>query len=366
MHDVAIIGAGPSGSAAAITLARQGVDVALLDRAEFPRDKACGDMLSRASLRALERLGLADFVDRHQTHEDWDARFRAPGGKTVQRPVSTEDGEGRAKWVTIPRLKLDATLVERAQAIGVDLLQRAAVSDLQVSETGARLKTSGVAKGHLDARLVIVATGSSDKLALGQPDLFALRGYFEGEDTSDLVLRFDRDLLPGYLWQFPIRDGLYNIGLGMAANRIKRVKPDDRLLQSELVTGKRLTGRLRGAFLNTSFSAGRAHGERTLWAGDAAGLIQPHLAEGLSPALRSGEIVGRSAFEFLERGTFADRDLALYTRRLHSEFDGEMRLSRSLHWMMRHPLFLDAFGELLARQHSRLFRLFAGRPATPE
>jgi geranylgeranyl reductase family protein len=366
MHDVAIIGAGPAGSAAAITLASQGVDVALLDRAEFPRDKACGDMLSRAALRALDRLGLSDLVSRHRSQEHWSGQFRAPGGKIIRRPVSTWDEEDRPKWVTIPRLELDAALVERAQAVGANLMQRAPVGDLQVADTGVWIVTTGVDGGRLDARLAIVATGSSDKLALGEPDLFALRGYFEGDGEPDIVLRFDRDLLPGYVWRFPIADGLYNIGLGMPVHKVKEVKADHRLRESDLAAGKKLVGRLKGAFLNTSFSAGKAHGNRTLWVGDAAGLIQPHLAEGLSPALRSGKIAARSAVEFLENGTFAGQDLAPYTHRLHAEFDGEMRLSRMLHWMMKHPLFLNAFGELLASQHSRLFRLFARRPEGPE
>lgn len=348
MHDVVVIGAGPSGSAAAIELATRGVDVLLLDRAEFPRDKACGDMLSRTSLRELERLGLSDLVDRFRPHAEWKARFQSPSGNAIEGSLSTDDEEGRAKWVTIPRLELDAALVQRAEEAGATILQRASVDDLQINENGAHAMASNVDGGQVDAHLVIVATGSSGEFALNKPDLFALRGYFEADDSTDLILRFDPDLLPGYSWQFPIREGLYNIGLGMPVDRVKGIKADDRLNRSPLVAGKRLVSRFKGTFLNTSFSTAKAHNDRALWVGDAAGLIQPHLGEGISPALRSGAIAAMSAIEFLEKGVFSSQDLVPYTRRLHTEFDREMRLSRWLYSLMKHPRFLDAFGRILA------------------
>jgi flavin-dependent dehydrogenase len=131
---------------------------------------------------------------------------------------------------------------------------------------------------------------------------------------------------------------------------------DQRLAQSSLLKGKQREGQLRGAYLNTAFGKSPSHAERVLWLGDAAGLVQPHLGEGIAPALQSAEIAAECALASLRSGDFTARALAAYTRRLHQTFDGEFRLSRLVTWIERHPRVLQAAGNFVAANYEFISR----------
>ncbi len=359
MYDVVVIGGGPSGSAAACVLSRGGAKVAVLDRATFPRDKACGDMLSSASLRALERIGLTSFLESNNPEPEWRVRIQLPGNSIIRRKVFTHHEDGSPKWMTISRVELDAALIDRANRFGAEIFEGVDAKD--VVDTGRRVRvvSSGVQNGGLEGHLAIIATGSMSKFGLADPELFALRGYFEGNPSEDLLLGFEKEILPGYLWRFPVRENTYNIGVGMRRELAMKFRIDRWLLGSKELDGMKQIGRFRGAFVNSSYGRKPGHANRMLWVGDAAGLVQPHLAEGLSSALRSGEIAGQAAMEALENGYFSAEDLGFYTERLDQEFGGELKISRVLHWMMNHPRLLDLTGQLLANYHSRLIRRFS-------
>src|SRR3954466_16019494 len=116
--DVVVVGGGPSGVAAAITLARHGRDVVLFDKARFPRDKCCGDGLTAGALRLLEQLGLDPAAVAHWQTVD-DVVVRSPSGREVLFPLPRDGGTYAA---VAPRLDLDAALVDTARAAGVKIL----------------------------------------------------------------------------------------------------------------------------------------------------------------------------------------------------------------------------------------------------
>src|SRR6185436_16071672 len=116
MHDVAIVGAGPGGSAAAHFLARAGADVVLLDKSDFPRDKTCGDGLTPRALRVLAGMGILDDVTR-QGHAITRYEVVAPNGKTTSAAIAGRDTRVPAALV-VPRLKLDQIILRRAMASG--------------------------------------------------------------------------------------------------------------------------------------------------------------------------------------------------------------------------------------------------------
>ena len=148
---VVIVGAGPAGSATAAVLAEQGVDVLLLDRASFPREKTCGDGLTPRSVAVLRDLNLVTELEAAGALRIAATRIYAPNGRSIQVGFDELDGEFPSFGLTIPRLKLDEILLERAQAAGARLVTGLNVRDL-VRENGV---VCGV-EGSYDGRPVVV------------------------------------------------------------------------------------------------------------------------------------------------------------------------------------------------------------------
>ena len=219
--DVAVVGAGPAGIAAAITLARAGRQVVVVDRATFPRDKCCGDGLTTGALRLLEELGLdPNAVASWQPVHD--VVVRDPTGREVRLPLPRDRGAFAA---VARRRDLDAALVELARSSGVTVVEGAALTGATAGEDRITLDVAGV--GGVQARYAIGADGMWSPLRrlLGagpeQRDLgawHAFRQYFTDvgpRGASELFVWFEPDLLPGYAWSFPVAGGGANVGFGI-------------------------------------------------------------------------------------------------------------------------------------------------------
>ena len=204
MYDVAVVGAGPGGSAAAYYLARSGLDVLLLDKFSFPRDKTCGDALTPRALRVLDEMGLLDELLRvgHRLNE---IALIAPKGHSVVAPVPRKDG--KTDYVLIvPRLILDHIILQRSVSSGVHFESPVRVNGIEQDVKG--LVVRGEYRGRAvsyKARMAIVATGANIKLLLQmgllkKPPLMMLcaRAYFEGmKNVNDVVqCHFDGVPLP--------------------------------------------------------------------------------------------------------------------------------------------------------------------------
>ena len=180
-----VVGAGPAGVAAAITAHERGLRTRLVDKAAFPRDKTCGDGLTAQALRLLERFGvdvpaLADFATVRETV------LVSPGGRQVTLPLP-EDGISSA---VVPRLELDAALVDRARALGVDVRVDAPVTAL-LEDAGTGMLRARAGDDEIVARHLIAADGHwSAVRRLREPDAaadlgtwHAVRQYFRGVKT---------------------------------------------------------------------------------------------------------------------------------------------------------------------------------------
>ncbi len=316
--DICIVGAGPAGSTAACLLARQGLSVALLDRARFPRDKTCGDGITPRGARVLKRIGALDLV----MAEGFACRgvdIRGPGidGRAVEFTMRFEAGasDGRTgepgELIVLPRFALDTLLLRHALSAGPTLFDATKVIDIETRGTHARVLTDSDLR--IDAAMVVLATGAESQLlrACGlidkKPPLeHAARAYFDNvEGLSDrVVLFFDGVDLPGYGWIFPTSPTSANIGCGVFAQggidarNAPRPMPQAQRLEQLLATHPLLirmlanatqSGAMRAYPLRTDFKREFAGRGRVLVIGEAAGLVNPITGEGIDYALESAE-----------------------------------------------------------------------------
>lgn len=308
--DVAIVGAGPAGSAAAIGLARAGRDVVVVDRAGFPRDKCCGDGLTALALRLSERLGV-DPATIPSWHTVDHAVVAGPRGHAVRFPLP--DGPG-AHAAVARRVDYDAALVDLARQAGARVFDGHALRTARETDDRVVLGVDGL--GELGARYAVAADGmwSPTRKALGlglegyRGEWHALRAYFR--DVSDraghdLCVWFEPDLLPGYCWSFPVGDGTANVGFGIQRGGRAAVGDMSRLWASLLerpairsVLGPDAVpeGRRTAWPIPARVHELPRTGRRTFFVGDAVAASDVMTGEGIGQALLTG-ILAAEAIE---------------------------------------------------------------------
>jgi geranylgeranyl reductase family protein len=344
--DVAIVGAGPAGSAAAWQLATAGARVVLLERATFPRDKPCGDGLCARGLTILARMGLEEWTCQFPSPES--GRITSPDGQVLdlRPPVGSAHCYGR----TIPRQLLDARLAEAAVTAGARLVEGTRVRGVASVNGSASSRLAITADGlEMEAHLVIMADGShapiTRRLGLVREaaELVAIRQYFSGDagPRERIEIHFQpREVLPGYTWVFPVGDGCVNVGTGTFFQRVYQGEVSLRgvfasFLGDPAVTEGRLVkaepvGPVRGHPIRTRLDRTRSYADRILVAGDAAGLVNPFTGEGTASALESGQLAATHALSALETGDFSARALACYDQALRARFLADQRAARFL------------------------------------
>jgi geranylgeranyl reductase family protein len=306
--DVLVIGAGPAGSAAALTLARAGIDVVLVDQHSFPRDKVCGDGLIPDAHNALRKLGVLDAV-MAQAQASGFVGCIGPRGGRIDVPGTL---------AVLPRKQLDDILCRAAVDAGVRMfapLRFVAPIEADGVVVGASLHHAGTTR-ELRARWVVLATGAVPQalLAAGMsqrhtPSGVALRGYVKNERMAGRIDKLEvvwhRALAPGYGWIFPCRDGVFNIGVGIADSHGeerhgKLTKKEVNLRQvfddftrvyapaRELMSDGTPLGPMKGAPLRCTLEGARYSRPGLLVTGEAAGSTYSFTGEGIGKALETG------------------------------------------------------------------------------
>jgi geranylgeranyl reductase family protein len=335
--DLVVVGAGPAGTAAAITASRAGLDVVVVDKAAFPRDKICGDGLTTGALRELERLGIVppDVASWQQVD---DVVVRSPSGRTVRFPLPRDRGQFA---VVARRADLDHALVRLARSAGATVHDGHALTAAEPGDDRVVVHADGL--DPIASRYVIGADGMWSPLrkALGvAPDGYlgewhAFRQYFraDGPASRDLHVWFEPDLLPGYAWSFPLPDGVVNVGFGITRGGTLRTR-DMKALWPELlqrphvqaVLGERAVPESPHRAWPIPAAIDRAvltHG-RALFVGDAATATDPMTGEGIAQAL----VTGRLAAEAVQRhGADASAVRAAYERDVRRHLLADHRIS---------------------------------------
>jgi geranylgeranyl reductase family protein len=307
--DVAVIGAGPAGATLAAHVASLGRRVLLFDRESFPREKVCGDGLIPDALGALERLGIMDEVAA-AGHRASRVTVWSPSRIAVDVPGT---------FVTIKRVDLDALIAREAVRRGA-VFVRARVVRLEPRGTDAVAVHLADGPGPVQARLAVLATGADLSLARAadptvedRPSAIALRCYVRSRATiDDLVVSYDRAILPGYAWIFPLGGGEYNVGCGLfyRSRRHGRVNLRDTFEAFtrnfppavELMAKAESTTPLRGARLRCSLDwLSLAARPPVVAVGETLGATFPFTGEGIGKAMETAEIAAATIGRALDR-----------------------------------------------------------------
>ena len=326
--EVVIVGAGPAGSACAAHAAELGLDVVLIDQGSFPREKACGDGLTRSSVAFLDRLGLEDILA--QSYEIEGARLVVSHGK--RREKKYIERQGRPRWARcISRRVLDNALLGVAMDRGARFVKGRVDGPYIVDQHagGVELQTDA-GRARISGQIIVAADGATSRMrrkcTLGSPSYMAaaaIRQYVTTEYELDPLFEVhvpvvsDGEALFGYGWVFPLGPHFANFGIGVARAAGLTQPPSLRRLLDVFVERLRAREGARfgdierlsdpsGSPLAIDFSSSRCQLQNILFTGDAARTVDPLTGEGISYALFAGETVADFAYGGLRKGHAID------------------------------------------------------------
>ena len=352
--DVIVVGAGPGGSTTAAYLARAGLDVLVLEKAHFPREKVCGDGLTPRATRELVKLGIDT-----STEAGWlrNKGLRIYGGRVEPFEMPWPELDDFPNYGLVrPRADFDQILAEHARKAGATIVEGVTVTEPILDAAGRITGVKSKDGVKFSAPLVVAADGNSSRLSVAmglikrddRPMGVAVRTYYTSPRATDDWLESwlelwdgepgKSNLLPGYGWIFGMVDGTCNVGLGMLNTSAAFGKTDYKDLLKRWLDNtphqwqfrdEFRTSEVRGAALPMGFNRQPAYTRGLLLVGDAGGMVNPFNGEGISYAMESGRYAADHIVDAVRRGlgtAGAERALGAYPRTLKQAWGGYFRL----------------------------------------
>ncbi|MFN8571263.1 MAG: geranylgeranyl reductase family protein [Gemmatimonadaceae bacterium] len=373
-YDVIVVGGGPAGATMGWSLATRGLDVLVLDRARFPREKVCGDFVEPRGLRLFQTMGCLPRLEASHplaiTHVNLFLGARSAYREHI--PFYAGQTELPKHGYIIPRSELDERVLECAGEGGAEVRQGCGVTGVErVDGTMVVHYKDGSQDAERTARApVVVGADGTHSVVARSFDLLvedrrymalSQRAYVDGVELAngEAAFVFDRDLFPGYGWMFPMKDGRANVGVGLLAETCDRYKISvPKLFATFLSKLQRLhpgCARIRlaskpiGGIVKTYGGRGPNYFDGGILIGDAGSFVDPMTGEGITPAAESAVIGADVIAAALERGVTDRTALAAYDRATRAYFDPAMRYLDFVACIMRNRHFGEFWLGVVAR-----------------
>ena len=382
LHTTAIIiGAGPAGAGTSFFLSKYGIPHIVIEKETFPRDKVCGDACSGKTALVINRANpewLKEILAEPQAFlPSWGITFIAPNGRSLDIPFSpNRTAETKAPGFTVPRLVLDNFLFGKMPSPYCTIFQNAIVETIENIPGKVTVAMTHEGTDYtIRASVIVGADGDKSlvrKIFLNEStnpktSAVGLRAYYSGitgmHRENFIELHFLREMLPGYLWIFPLPDGMANVGVGILSERVRKKKINlrdqmlDAIATNPMIAPRfanaRLAGKIQGCGLPLGTEQLPISGGGFILTGDAACLIDPFSGEGIGNALYSGMLAAAAIKEAAEQNNYSGAFLkSVYDDVVYKRLGEELRLSTTLQRLCRFPWLFNFVVNKAARSAS--------------
>ncbi len=358
LFDVLIVGGGPSGAACALKLSKSGLKVALIEKAIFPRDKTCGDALSTDVINQLPMLSpqLADaFSGIAEKVPSYGVKIFSPDMNYIDIPFIYKGK--KSNGYICKRFHFDNFLFQFVKEnTDVEVFEGYTVEEVKQDEHGVTVKTD---KDVFKSKMIVGADGAHSVVLRNLSDLkvekehysAGLRVYYENvtafHEDNFIELYFFNELLPGYLWVFPLANNQANVGLGMLSSEVAKTKINlketlNHLIKTHPALKKRFKNAkaletIKGYGLPLGSKQRDISGERYLLSGDAASMIDPFSGEGIGNAIRCGRVAADHILKCFASDNYSASFNKAYDKEIYRRMWGELKVSRTLQRLLKYP-----------------------------
>ena len=393
-YDAIIVGAGPAGCSAAISLARRGYEVLLLEKEKFPRGKVCGDGIGPRALEVLDRLGVLPEIVAKGAWKIEGIKITSPAGQLLTASFSHLKGS-YPHGLVMPRREFDFLVFQQARKLpNVEVLENWTAKDLILRDgraEGVRAESEG-AKREFRGKFLVGADGAHSTVRqkilprrkVPVAGAFGLRAYFQGVLglSPHIEIHCPRSLLPGYGWVFPTGKDSANVGVGISSDQVKQ--KDLRKLfrnfieetpgvKEKFASARLVEHSLRGAPIPLAGFWGRRSRGNILLTGDAGVFADFLTGEGIYFALRSGECAAEAVHAALTSSGSYERAGTIYEKTWRQKMGRldfligpwaqkcmvrEFFLNRNIGRAVRQPSMARDLASILCHQKSKIGLFF--------